>query len=323
MALHSLRDILDRAAEGAYGVGAFNVTDELQAAAVLDAAAETNSPVIVQTIAGASAHATDERFWHTLRALIDTYPEVPVALHLDHGTSFDSCRRAIEAGFTSVMIDGSLDPVTHAPASFEANVEVTAQVVAYAASHHVSVEGELGTIGGVETDGASVAEIVLATPDEAVAFVEAAPVDALAVAIGTSHGAYKFMTPPDSSVLHVDLIGEIAAVIPNTHLVMHGSSSLPKDLRDKINAHGGALPESWGVPDEEKPRAIRMGIRKVNQGMDSHMALMAAVRQELARDRVAVDPSPALSAGRIGMQRIVAERMELFGQSGQAYRHLG
>lgn len=318
MSLLSMRELLDDARENAYAVGAFNVTDAMQAEAVLEAAADTESPVIVQTLTGSSSHGSDALWWKVLRTVIDAYPEVRVALHLDHGPSYDACARAIDAGFTSVMIDGSLDPETHAPAAVADNIAVTARVLERARAAGVSVEGELGTIGGAESDGANVAEIVLATPEEARAFVDAAPVDALAVAIGTSHGAYKFMTPPDNSVLHVDLVADIAAAIPDTHLVMHGSSSLPGDLRERINARGGALPESWGVPDEEKPRAISMGIRKVNQGMDSHMALMAELRTVLAEAPVAVDPAAALGAGRGGMQEMVAARMRLFGSAGRS-----
>lgn len=321
MALITLREALDAARDGAYGVGAFNVTDLVQAEAVLDAAAETDSPVIVQTIAGASAHRRDEHFWEALVNLIANYPDVPVVLHLDHGATYDDCVRAIDAGFTSVMIDGSLknDRVTHS--TFEENVAVTQRVVEYAKAHGVSVEGELGTIGGSEDGGESVKEIVLADPDEAQSFVDQTGVDALAVAIGTSHGAYKFTSPPDGTVLHMDLITEIASRVPSTHLVMHGSSSLPADLRATINAHGGTLPESWGVPESEKARSTKLGIRKINQGMDSHMAFAAAVRTYLDEDGIGVDPALYGSRGRVAMQGIVADRMQVFGQAGQSYRH--
>ena len=322
LALITLRQALDAARDGGYGVGAFNVTDLAQAEAVLDAAAETDSPVIVQTIAGASAHGKDEFFWEALINGIKRYPQVPVVLHLDHGASYEDCVRAIDAGFTSVMIDGSLtdDRVTHA--TFEQNVAVTKKVTEYAHARGVSVEGELGTIGGSE-DGSEIKEIVLADPEEAAAFVEQTNVDALAVAIGTSHGAYKFTSPPDGSVLHMDLITEIASRVPDTHLVMHGSSSLPADLREVINAHGGKLPESWGVPEEEKARSTKMGIRKINQGMDSHMAFAAAVRSYLDEDGINVDPALYEGRGRVAMQKIIAERMHVFGQAGQAYRHNG
>lgn len=320
LTLITLRQALDAAREGGYGVGAFNVTDLVQAEAVLEAARATSSPVIVQTIVGASAHGRDEFFWKALRNSIDDYPDVPVVLHLDHGPSYEDCVRAIAAGFTSVMIDGSLaaDRKTHA--TFAENVAITKKTTDFAHAHGVSVEGELGTIGGSE-DGGIHAAIVLADPDEAAEFVAKTKVDALAVAIGTSHGAYKFTSPPDGSVLHMDLIAEIASRIPDTHLVMHGSSSLPADLRQIINAHGGKLPESWGVPESEKARSTKLGIRKINQGMDSHMAFAAAVRSFLAEDGVNVDPALYEKRGRIAMQKMVAERMEVFGQAGQAYRH--
>jgi fructose-bisphosphate aldolase, class II len=319
--LITLRQALDAAADGAYGVGAFNVTDLVQAEAVLDAARETDSPVIVQTIVGSSAHGNDEAFWEALVNLIRRYDDIPVVLHLDHGPSYHDCARAIAAGFTSVMIDGSLleDRVTHA--TFEQNASVTKRVVEYAHAHGVSVEGELGTIGGSEDGGATIKEIVLADPDEAERFAAETGVDALAVAIGTSHGAYKFTSPPDGTVLRMDLISEIATRVPDTHLVMHGSSSLPADLRDDINAHGGALPQSWGVPEDEKARSTKLGIRKINQGMDSHMAYMAALRRYLAADGLTMDPAPMQRAARTAMQQMVAERMHVFGQAGQAYRH--
>ncbi len=321
MPLITLRQALDAARDGGYGVGAFNVTDLAQVEAVLDAARETDSPVIVQTIVGSSVHASDEAFWEAVKGLIAHYPDVPVVLHLDHGASYEDCVRAIDAGFTSVMIDGSLQEDHVTPATFEQNTDVTRRVVEYARERGVSVEGELGTIGGSEDGGATVKEIILADPDEAEAFVVATGVDALAVAIGTSHGAYKFTSPPDGNVLHMDLISEIAGRIPDTHLVMHGSSSLPADLREVINAHGGTLPESWGVPEDEKARSTKLGVRKINQGMDSHMAYSATLRTVLANDGLTMDPAPSQRKARQAMQHMVAERMHVFGQAGQAYRH--
>lgn len=317
MTLITLRQALDRAREGGYGVGAFNVTDIEQVEAVLDAARRTNSPVIVQTIAGASAFASDELYWDLLLRTVDHYKDVPVVVHLDHGPTAETCKRAIDAGFSSVMIDGSLDHASGKPTTFEENIAITADVVAYARARGVSVEGELGTIGGSK-DGATHAAIVLANPSEAKEFVERTGVDALAVAIGTSHGAYKFTSPPDSTVLHMDLIVEIATLIPDTHLVMHGSSSLPAHLREVINAHGGALPESWGVPEEEKARSTKLGVTKINQGMDSHMAYAAAMRVKLDSDPLAADPAPAASAGRQAMSELIGERMGVFGQAGRA-----
>lgn len=317
MTLITLRQALDHARAGGYGIGAFNVTDIEQVEAVLDAARRTQSPVIVQTILGASAFASDELFWDLMLRTVDHYEDVPIVVHLDHGPTPEACRRAIDAGFSSVMIDGSIDHATGRVNSFDENIALTIEVADYARERGVSVEGELGTIGGSK-DGASHAEIVLADPQEAKEFVERTGVDALAVAIGTSHGAYKFLTPPDASVLHMDLISEIASTIPNTHLVMHGSSSLPAHLREIINAHGGGLPESWGVPEEEKARSTQLGVTKINQGMDSHMAYSAAMRQRMFADKLGADPAPAASAGRQAMSEMVAERMVVFGQAGRS-----
>lgn len=316
MALVTSRVLLDAAAEGGFGVGAFNVADLTMTQAVLDAAAQTSSPVIIETLAGGHPHSSDEFFWSMLRHAISLYPDVPVALHLDHGPDYETCVRAIDAGFTSVMIDGSLD-ARGRPASFEDNVAVTRRVVTYAHAHGVSVEGELGTIGGSK-DGSTSAEIVLADPDLAAEFVGLTGIDALAVAIGTSHGAYKFDRPPNGAVLRMDLISEIARRVPGTHLVMHGSSELPGALRELINAHGGALPESWGVPSAEKARATSLGIRKINQGMDHYMAFTAGVRLALASDPVNVDPAIYLAEGRTRMQQLLDECMRLFGQAGNA-----
>jgi fructose-bisphosphate aldolase class II len=317
MSLVTLRQALDEARSGGYGLGAFNVTDILQAEAVLDAAAATSSPVIIETLSGSSSHTSDERFWSALLHLIDSYPTIPVVLHLDHGPSIAVCRRAIEAGFTSVMIDGSLGADRLRPSTFKENVDITAAVVAIAHPRGVSVEGELGTIGGSKVDG-SRAQIVLADPAEAEEFVSRTHVDALAVAIGTSHGAYKFDTPPDGSVLHMDLITKIAALLPDTHLVMHGSSSLPEALRLQVNSYGGTLPDSWGVPEDEKARSISLGVRKLNQGMDSHLAFTGAVRQALATDGLNVDPGLYLRPAREAMQALLETRMRIFGQAGHS-----
>ena len=311
MSLITLREALDAARAGGYAVGAFNVSDLVQAEAVLDAAAETSSPVILASLAGVTAHGSDERFWRGLRHLIEDYPAVPVVLHLDHGPNPATCYKAMDNGFTSVMIDGSLRP-DGTPASFEENLKVTVEVAEEAHRRGISVEGELGTIGGSKVDG-SRAAIVLADPAQAKEFVDATSVDALAVAIGTSHGAYKFDSPPDGSVLHMDLIAAIAAVVPDSHLVMHGSSSLPADLREQNNRYGAGLPESWGVPDEEKVRSIAMGVRKINQGMDSHLAFTGAAREALGTNPLNVDPAYYLRPGREAMQRMVAHRMRLFG----------
>jgi len=317
MTLLTLRDILDQAEAGQYAVGAFNVSDITAADAVLEAAASTRSPVIVQTLAGCSPYSSEAAWWQALRQLIGHYPDVPVTLHLDHGPDPGTCRRAIDAGFTSVMIDGSLEADGRTPASLAANVGVTREVTGFAHAAGVSVEGELGTIGGGE-GGSRAKEIVLADPEQAAGFVAATGVDALAVAIGTSHGAYKFDHEPGADVLRLDLIGEIRRRVPGVHLVMHGSSSLPRDLVAEVNAHGGTLPESWGVPMAAKVQAVAAGIRKINQGMDSHLAFTAAVRKTLAADGDAVDPATYLRAGRLAMRDLIAERMSAFGSAGQA-----
>lgn len=316
MPLLTNRTLLDAAAAGGYGVGAFNVADPTMAQAVLDAGRLTRSPVILETVAGAHPYGTDEVFWALLHALIAQYDDVPVALHLDHGPDAETCERAIAAGFSSVMIDGSLTS-DGVPADLESNIAVTREVVDLAHCRGVSVEGELGTIGGSK-DGSRRAEIVLADPDEAEQFVARTGVDALAVAVGTSHGAYKFDRPPEEGVLRLDLIAEIARRLPTTHLVMHGSSSLPAEIRRSINDHGGALPESWGVPDPEKVRAIEMGVRKINQGMDHYMAFTAGVRTALTARAGDVDPAGYLAEGRRAAQELVAQRMRLFGQAGRA-----
>ena len=317
MTLVTLRALLDQAETGQYAVGAFNVSDLVQADAVLEAAAVTRSPVIVQTLAGCSPYASEATWWQALRQLAVGYHGVPVTLHLDHGPDPATCRRAIEAGFSSVMIDGSLEPDGRTPASLAGNIAVTREVCEFAHQAGVSVEGELGTIGGRE-GGSNTREIVLADPDQAAGFVTATGVDALAVAIGTSHGAYKFDAEPGADVLRLDLIGDIHSRVPGVHLVMHGSSSLPRDLVAEVNAYGGTLPDSWGVPMADKVRAVAAGIRKINQGIDSHLAFTAAVRKSLAADGEAVDPASYLRAGREAMRDLIAERMIAFGSAGQA-----
>jgi len=315
--LLTLREVLDRAEAGQYAVGAFNVSDLVQADAVLEAASVARSPVIVQTLAGCSPYSSEGAWWQALRQLTRHYPDVPVTLHLDHGPDPAACRRAIDAGFTSVMIDGSLEADGRTPASLAANIAVTREVAEFAHQAGVSVEGELGTIGGGE-GAANAKEIVLADPGQAVEFVTAPGVDALAVAIGTSHGAYKFDHEPGPDVLRLDLIDNIHRRVPGVHLVMHGSSSLPRDLVAEVNEYGGTLPDSWGVPMADKVRAVAAGIRKINQGIDSHLAFTAAVRKTLAADAEAVDPASYLRAGRQAMRDLIAERMTAFGSAGRA-----
>lgn len=322
MPLVTLRQALDAAAEGGFAVGAFNVSDLTQAEAVLDAASATDSPVVVQALAGASAHRSEQRWWAALRAMIASYDDVPAVLHLDHGPSPEVCQRAIAAGFTSVMIDATIGEDRRTPASFEENVAVTAEVAAFAHTAGVSVEGELGTIGGVQEgpdgDAGQRLRVILADPAQAAAFVARTQVDALAVAIGTSHGTSKFSAEPDGSVLHMELIEQIAARVPGTHLVMHGSSTLPPELIAEINENGGAIARSWGVPMAEKVRSIDMGIRKINQGVDSQLAYAAALRSFLATSRASVDPGTYLAEGRRRMQDMLEQRLRAFRSAGRA-----
>jgi fructose-bisphosphate aldolase, class II len=317
MAMATLRDVLDRAAAGSYGVGAFNVNNMEQIQAIMEAARETSSPVIVQASRGARSY-TDDRFLHHLMlAATELYPEIPVVLHQDHGNSPATCLSAIELGFTSVMMDGSLLEDGKTPSDLEYNVEVTREVVEAAHARGVSVEGELGTLGGIE-DGVGSGEIHLTDPEQAVEFVERTGVDALAVAIGTSHGAYKFSRPPDGDVLAMDVIERIHELLPTTHLVMHGSSSVPRELVDTINEFGGAIPPTWGVPVEEIQQGIRHGVRKINVDTDSRLAMTGAIRKVLAEHPGEFDPRSYLGPARAEMKRIVAERMVQFGQAGHA-----
>src|SRR6187401_249001 len=289
MPLVSMRQLLDEAARGGYGVGAFNVNNMEQIQAIMEAARETRSPVIVQASRGARRYTNDLFLWHLMQAAVELYPEIPVALHLDHGNEPATCISAIELGFTSVMMDGSLEADGKTPASFEYNVAVTKEVVEHAHAHGVTVEGELGTLGGVE-DGHGSGEVHLTDPDQAVEFVEKTGVDALAVAIGTSHGAYKFSQPPDGEVLKMSLIQEIHRRLPHTHLVMHGSSSVPQELVAKVNEFGGALKSAWGVPLEEIQLGIRNGVRKVNVDTDGRLAITAALREALNAGPSEFDP---------------------------------
>ena len=317
MALVSMRQLLDEAAKGGYGVGAFNVNNMEQIQAIMEAARDTQSPVIIQASRGARSYTNDRFLWHLMQAAVELYPEIPVALHLDHGNEPATCISAIDLGFTSVMMDGSLMPDGKSVASFEHNVAVTKEVVAYAHARGVTVEGELGTLGGIE-DGHGSGEVHLTDPDQAVEFVTETGIDALAVAIGTSHGAYKFSKKPDGEVLAMGLIDEIHEKLPTTHLVMHGSSSVPQELVAQINQYGGKLKPAWGVPVEEIQRGIRNGVRKINVDTDSRLAVTAAIRKVFAEEPEKFDPRDYLKPARAGMQKIIAERMVQFGQAGHA-----
>jgi fructose-bisphosphate aldolase, class II len=317
MPLVSMRQLLDEAAGGGYGVGAFNVNNMEQIQAVMEAARNTRSPVIIQASRGAREYTNDRFLIHLMRAASEVYPEVPVALHQDHGNSPETCFSAIEQGFTSVMMDGSLLADGKTPSDFEYNVEVTRAVVERAHALGVTVEGELGTLGGIE-DGHGSGETHLTAPDQAVEFVERTGIDALAVAIGTSHGAYKFTSPPTGEVLAMNLIQEIHEKLPTTHLVMHGSSSVPKSLVDTINEFGGEIRPTWGVPVEEIQLGIRHGVRKINVDTDARLAMTGAIRRVLAEKPEEFDPRKYLTPARDAMRAVYEERMAQFGQAGRA-----
>ena len=317
MALVAMRQLLDEAAAGGYGVGAFNVNNMEAIQAIMEAARETESPAIVQASRGARSYTNDRFLIALMRAAVELYPEIPVVLHQDHGNSPATCISAIELGFTSVMMDGSLLDDGKTPSEFEYNVAVTREVVEFAHARGVSVEGELGTLGGIE-DGVGSGTIHLTDPDQAVEFVERTGVDALAVAIGTSHGAYKFSAPPTGEVLAMNLIEEIHERLPDTHLVMHGSSSVPKSLVDKINEFGGEIKPTWGVPVEEIQQGIRHGVRKINVDTDSRLAVTGAIRKVFAEEPGEFDPRMYLGPARKAMQEVVAQRMREFGQAGHA-----
>jgi fructose-bisphosphate aldolase, class II len=318
MPLVSMRQLLDEAAKGGYGVGAFNVNNMEQIQAIMEAAKETNSPVIIQASRGARAFAQDRYLYHLILAASELYPEIPIAMHQDHGNSFDTCKSAIELGFTSVMMDGSLKEDGKTPSTFEENVDVTRRVVDYAHARGITVEGEIGVLGGIEDGhgaGGSGLEHVT-DPDQAVEFAERTGVDALAIAIGTSHGAYKFTKKPDGSVLKMDLLIQIHKRLPHTHLVMHGSSSVPKDLQDIVNQYGGKLKPTWGVPVEEIQLGIKNGVRKINVDTDNRLAITGAIRKVLAETPEKFDPRDYMKPAREAMKKVVALRMTQFGQAG-------
>jgi fructose-bisphosphate aldolase, class II len=329
MAIVPMRLLLDHAAENGYGIPAYNVNNMEQIQAIMFAAKETDSPVILQASRGARSYAGEAFLRHLILAAVETYPEIPIAMHQDHGNSPATCYSAMKQGFTSVMMDGSLEADAKTPASFEYNVNVTRQVVEVAHSIGASVEGELGCLGSLETgmgeaedghgfEGALSHDQLLTDPDEAVQFVEATGVDALAVAIGTSHGAYKFTRKPTGEILAIGRIAEIHAKLPNTHLVMHGSSSVPEDLIALINQYGGKIPETYGVPLEEIQKGIKNGVRKVNIDTDNRLAITAAVREALAAKPEEFDPRHFLKPSIKYMQKVCAERYNAFWAAGQA-----
>ncbi|MEK7408082.1 MAG: class II fructose-bisphosphate aldolase [Acidobacteriota bacterium] len=320
MPLVSMRQLLDEAAKGGYGVGAFNVNNMEQIQSIMEAARETRSPVIVQASRGARSYSNDRFLYHLMLAAVELYPEIPVALHQDHGNSPETCKSAIEMGFTSVMMDGSLMPDGKTPSTFDYNVKVTCEVVELAHARGATVEGEIGVLGGIE-DGHGAGGDALAhvtDPDQAAEFVRLTGVDALAIAIGTSHGAYKFTRKPTGEVLKMDRLIEIHQRLPNTHLVMHGSSSVPQALQDVINQYGGKLRPTWGVPVEEIQLGIRNGVRKVNVDTDNRLAITGAIRKVFFEKPEEFDPRSYLKPAREAMKKVVAERMTQFGQAGHA-----
>ncbi len=323
MPLVPMRVLLDHAAEHDYGVGAFNVNNMEQIQAIMMAATETNSPVIVQASRGARSFTNDNYLRHLMLAASELNPNIPIAMHQDHGNSPATCFSAIDQGFTSVMMDGSLMEDGKSPATYEYNVGVTKQVVQRAHALGVTVEAEIGCLGGIEDGhGAGLtgdeALAHLTDPSEAERFVADTGCDALAVAIGTSHGAYKFTVKPTGDVLKMDVIEEIHRRLPNTHLVMHGSSSVPRELVDLINKHGGKLKESYGVPVEAIQKGIKHGVRKINVDTDNRLAITGAIRQVFALTPEKFDPRDYMKPAREAMAQVVKERMIAFGQAGWA-----
>ncbi len=329
MALISLRQLLDHAAANKYGVPAFNVNNLEQIRAIMEAASETNSPVIVQASAGARTYAGPLFLRHLILAAIEEYPHIPVCMHQDHGSSPAVCQRSIQLGFSSVMMDGSLCEDMKTPSTYEYNVGVTKMTVAMAHACGVSVEGELGCLGSLETktagkeDGSGAEgilsnEMLLTDPLEAKQFVDATQVDALAIAIGTSHGAYKFSRPPTGEVLAIDRIKEIHKKIPNTHLVMHGSSSVPQEWLKVINANGGAIPETYGVPVKEIQEGIKHGVRKINIDTDLRLAATGAIRRYMSENPAEFDPRKYNNVAKQAMKEICIARYQEFGTTGYA-----
>jgi len=329
MALVPLRLLLDHAAANNYGVAAFNVNNMEQIQAIMEAAQETDSPVIIQASRGARQYSQDAYLRHLMLAAVELYPHFPIVMHQDHGNSPATCLSAIENGFTSVMMDGSLKEDGKTPADYEYNVRVTAEVVKLAHAKNVSVEGELGCLGSLETghgeaedghgaEGQLSHDQLLTKPEEAADFVAKTGVDALAVAIGTSHGAYKFTRKPTGEVLAMDRIEQIHKLLPNCHMVMHGSSSVPQELQDIINKYGGKMPQTWGVPVEEIQRGIKHGVRKINVDTDNRMAITAAIRKVLWESPEKFDPRDYMKPARSAMKKICVERMTQFGQAGNA-----
>ena len=329
MALITLRQLLDHAAEHDYGVPAFNINNMEQGLAVLEAASSVDAPVIIQASRGARAYANDIMLAKMIEALIAIYPDIPIVMHQDHGNSESTCASAIRFGFSSVMMDGSLKADGKTPADYDYNADVTRRVVDLAHWVGASVEGELGVLGSLETgegekedghgaEGKLNHDQLLTDPAQAVDFVARTKVDALAIAMGTSHGAYKFSRKPDGDILAMHVIEDIHRRLPNTHLVMHGSSSVPQELQDAFNAAGGQMPQTWGVPVEEIQRGIKFGVRKINIDTDCRIAMTAAIRDLLGRNKGEFDPRKYLKPAQEAMVKVCRQRYEEFNTAGKA-----
>jgi fructose-bisphosphate aldolase class II len=329
MAMISLRQLLDHAAEHGYGVPAFNVNNLEQIQAIMQAAQKTDSPVILQASAGARKYAGEPFLRKMVEAAVEMYPDIPIVMHQDHGASPAVCMQSIRSGFTSVMMDGSLREDAKTPASYEYNVDVTRRVCEMAHAIGVSVEGELGCLGslesgqageedGVGAEGTLTHEQMLTDPDQAADFVRLTGVDALAIAIGTSHGAYKFSRKPTGDILAIDRIKQIHAKIPNTHLVMHGSSSVPQEWLAVIRENGGDIKETYGVPVEEIQEGIRHGVRKINIDTDIRLAMTGAMRRAMNKDRSEFDPRKFLKDATAAARDVCIARMQAFGCAAQA-----
>lgn len=329
MAIVTLRQLLDHAADYSYGIPAFNINNMEQMLAIMKAADKTNSPVIMQASRGARNYANDIVLAHLIAAAAELYPKIPICMHQDHGNNAATCMSAMTYGFSSVMMDGSLEEDAKTPASYDYNVEVTSKVAEMAHMVGVSVEGELGCLGSLETgegdkedghgfEGKLDNDMLVTDPDEAADFVARTKVDALAVAIGTSHGAYKFTRKPTGDILDMETVKKIHAKLPNTHLVMHGSSSVSQELQDIINQFGGDMPQTFGVPVEEIITGIKHGVRKINIDTDNRMAMTGQIRKVLQENKAEFDPRAYLKPAMAAMQKICEERYEQFGASGNA-----
>ena len=329
MPLVPMRTLLDAAAKHNFGLCAININNMEQIQAVMEAARETESPALLQASRGALRYTDGEYLRGMIEAACRLYPEIPFSLHLDHGNGVESCLRAMQLGFTSVMMDGSLAVDGKSPSDYEYNVSITRQVVELAHKIGVSVEGELGCLGSLETlsgekedghgvEGKMTLDQLLTNPDQAVDFVEKTGVDALAVAIGTSHGAYKFTSKPTGDVLALATIEEIHRRLPHCHLVMHGSSSVPSELVEMIRKYGGEMKPSFGVPIEDIQAGIRNGVRKINVDTDNRLAMTAAIRKRFSEDPSVFDPRSYMQEARVAMKEVCAARMIAFGQAGMA-----